>query len=175
VLQCIRETLAGSKENMHKIAHTHGSSLISTKKLVSMGKLLTRCCRMAVAKALKICRSDAMWTSWQRNRPKPCHDRSVWRRKQRATANTGYTLSRQKEVRNACRDRETWRGQGIVCLIFVDFGAACTAQDSCSVRPPFFLPFFNEQKLGLGLAPDHRNGLRSGSAPRAATRARARP
>jgi hypothetical protein len=29
--------------------------------------------------------------------------------------------------------------------------------------------------LGLGLAPDHRNGLRSGSAPRSAMRARARP
>jgi hypothetical protein len=41
------------KGNRHKIAHTHGSSLISTKKLVLMGKLLTRCCRMAVAKALK--------------------------------------------------------------------------------------------------------------------------
>jgi hypothetical protein len=24
------------------------------------------------------------------------------------------------------------------------------------------LPFFNERKLGLGLAADHRNGLRSG-------------
>jgi hypothetical protein len=53
VLQCTREMLAGSTENMHKIAHTHGSSLISMKKLVSMGKLLTRCCRMAIAKALK--------------------------------------------------------------------------------------------------------------------------
>jgi hypothetical protein len=41
------------KGNRHKIAHTHGSSLITTKKQVSMGKLLTRCCRMAVAKALK--------------------------------------------------------------------------------------------------------------------------
>jgi hypothetical protein len=53
VLQCTREMLAGSTKNRHKIAHTHGSSLISTKKLVSMGKLLTRCCRMAIAKALK--------------------------------------------------------------------------------------------------------------------------
>jgi hypothetical protein len=31
VLQCTRETLAGSTKNRHKIAHTHGSSLISTK------------------------------------------------------------------------------------------------------------------------------------------------
>jgi hypothetical protein len=44
-----------------------------------------------------------------------------------------------------------------------------------AVYVPLFLPFFNEQKLGLGLAPDHRNGLRSGSAPRAVMRARARP
>jgi hypothetical protein len=53
MLQYTRETLAGSTENRHKIVHTHGNSLISTKKLVSMGKLLTRCCRMAIAKALK--------------------------------------------------------------------------------------------------------------------------
>jgi hypothetical protein len=53
VLQYTRETLAGSMKNRHKIARTHGSSLISPKKLVSMGKRLTRYCRMAVAKALK--------------------------------------------------------------------------------------------------------------------------
>jgi hypothetical protein len=41
VLQCTREALAGSMENRHKIAHTHGSSLIGMKKLVSMGKVLT--------------------------------------------------------------------------------------------------------------------------------------
>jgi hypothetical protein len=128
------------KGNRHKIAYTRGSSLISTKKLVSMGKLLTRCCRKAVAKALNICRSYAMWIPRQRNWHKPCRCRE-----HTVTGTTHdseyriHTVTVEKRQKRVSR-QETWRGRRIEYL-FLLFGCGVYCSDWCAATFPFLLFF----------------------------------
>jgi hypothetical protein len=108
-----------------------------------------------------------MWTPWQRNRPKPCRDRN---NAQQQRPGTRYHDRKKSETSVAA---EKLGEAKVLFVLFLLILVRRILRKIVAVYVPLFLPFFNEQKLGLGLAPDHRNGLRSGSAPRAATRARA--
>jgi hypothetical protein len=77
------------------------------------------------------------------------------------TMNIGYTLSRQKNVGNVCRSRKLGEAEERFVSFLIWVRRVLRRVITVYVTL-FFLLFFTKQKLGLGLALDHRSGLGSG-------------